>query len=111
MTPYFDQSTGAISNNMSLNFEVNDRCWICEGWVPLTFEYTPGVSQPLVNGEKPDPLTPLYLHLEQDYFKPDLMLPDDPKTPVKWQSTRMVAPGRTHNYFFSTEGRQFIAED
>ena len=49
--------------------------------------------------------------MEQDYYKPDLMLPDDPEDPKVWQSTRMVAPGVRNKYFFSTEGVQYVAKD
>ena len=39
------------------------------------------------------------------------MLPDDPENPTKYVSTRMVAPGREHKYYFSTMGKQFVAKN
>jgi len=72
-------------------------CWICEGWVPATFEYTPGKSNKWPEGEVHDPFNPIFLHLEQDDWKRDLMLPEDEnvedRTNCKYISTRMVKPG------------------
>jgi hypothetical protein len=53
----------------------------------------------------------IYLHLEQDYYKPDLMLPDNPDNPTKWLSTRMLQPGKQNNYFFSISEKKYYAHD
>ena len=40
------------------------------------------------------------------------MLPEDPDdAKTKYRSTRMVAPGKEHTYFFSIEGKAFVAKD
>ena len=62
--------------------------------------------------ESHDPFVPIYLHLDQDDFKRDLMLPEDPDdAKTKYRSTRMVAPGKEHTYFFSIEEKAFVAKD
>ncbi|MDR3547219.1 MAG: hypothetical protein P4M11_02895 [Candidatus Pacebacteria bacterium] len=53
----------------------------------------------IVNTEKPEPV---YLHLECDKFKPDLMYSEPTKgNHVLW---RMCPPGKSH-FFFTVEGR------
>ena len=98
---------------MAIELRVADNCWICEGWKQVTFEFTPGVSHEFPEGvQEHDPLAPIYLHLDQDDFKADLLLPqnpDDPKT--RYISTRMVAPNRNHTYFFSIAGKTYVAAD
>ena len=98
---------------MAIELRVADNCWICEGWRQETFEFTPGVSSDLPDGaDEHDAFVPIYLHLDQDDFRADLMLPQDPDaSKVKYISTRMVAPGKSHRYFFSIAGKTYIAKD
>ena len=87
---------------MALDLKVADNCWVCEGWVQQSFVFIPGVSNDLPDGVKHDPHVPIFLHLEQDNFERDLLLPDDLENPTKYVSTRMIAPGKGQKYFFST---------
>lgn len=90
-----DKATGKVKSQLAIDLKATDNCWICEGWQQVTFEFTPGVSNKLPDGvESHDPFVPIYLHLDQDDFRRDLMLPEDPDdAKTKYRSTRMVAPG------------------
>jgi hypothetical protein len=81
--------------------------------VPYTFEFTPGVSNHLKPGEMHDHLNPIFLHLGQDDYEPDLMLPSDPQNPTTctYKSVRMVIPNKNHYFFFSLNSEPVTAQD
>ena len=58
--------------------QVGENCWICEGWSPVQFHYTPGISDAKVDldrGEAHDVHIAINLHLDCDNFLADLVLP------------------------------------
>jgi hypothetical protein len=65
------------------------NCWICEKWVEVTFEWTPGRSGS-ANEE------PIFIHLECDGFQPEYL----PKQGSVFKITRAVPPGPLQ-FFFS----------
>lgn len=111
INPNFASSTGVIRSNASQDLKASDNCWICEGLRQFEFGFEPGVCSKELDSEffKQVPPPKLYLHLEQDDFKPDLMMPDDAKSPKRFSSVRMIKPNRDQKYFFSVNGRVIAA--
>lgn len=70
--------------------KASGRCWICEGWKEVEFTWA-NTDPSLVDPE------PVYLHLDFDEWKGDLMLK---KADNVYSSTRMCPPGKI-NYFFT----------
>lgn len=71
------------------------NCWICEGWSEAAVEH------PLMKLNEP-----VYLNLECDDYKPDLMYTEPGVSGyVLW---RMWPPGRT-KFFFTVEGKAVIS--
>ena len=70
--------------------KASGRCWICEGWKEVEFTWT-NTDPTLVDPE------PVYLHLDFDEWKGDLMLK---KTDTVYSSIRMCPPGNI-KYFFT----------
>jgi hypothetical protein len=69
--------------------KASGRCWICEGWKEV--EFTWANTDPSL----PDP-EPVYLHLDFDDFKGDLLLK---KADNIYSSTRMCPPGKIKFFF------------
>lgn len=69
--------------------KASGRCWICEGWKEIEFTWV-NTDPSLVD---PDPV---YLHLDFDDWKGDLMLK---KTDNVYSSTRMCPPGKIKFFF------------
>ena len=65
----------------------NAKCWVCEGWSQLLFQYDPKEAR--IPGV--DEYTPIYIHLEEDDFRPDLM---ERGADGVYRITRMVPPGQ-----------------
>ena len=71
------------------------NCWICEGWNEAMFEYP-----------QAKPNEPVYLLLESDDFKGDLMYTETGITGcILW---RMCPPGKAR-FFFITEGKAVVS--
>jgi len=72
-----------------------NNCWLCEGWSEAAIEH------PKVKLNEP-----IYLHLECDDYKPDLMYTEPGISGyILW---RMWPPGRT-KFFFTVEGRAVVS--
>jgi hypothetical protein len=73
------------------------NCWICEGWAPHKFEFTPGISTDI-----PIDITKeLTLRAEFDEYHPDALDPDDENS-GSLCLYRMIPP-RKCMYYFMTE--------
>jgi len=111
INPQFENSTGIIKGQVALELKVSDNCWICEGYRHFEFTFKPGVCSAVFDAEffKQNPRPALYLHLEQDDYKPDLMIPDNEESPALFSSIRMIKPSRDQKYFFSVNRKAFAA--
>lgn len=76
------------------------NCWICERWSEVEFIWEPGVSG---LGDR----DPIYLHLDIDEWRPDLMVKD---TEGIFRVVRMCPPGAIR-YFFTHDGKVRLALD
>ena len=97
-------SNGIVKSQLALDMQIADNCWICEGWAEVVFEFKRYSNGMYPNGETTHDIhVPIYLHLELDNYKPDLMLPEDPdaETSKIWRSYRRIPPGRQFKYYFS----------
>ena len=72
------------------------KCWICEGWSEMKFEWKIGKS-----GQSSAVKEPVYIHFDFDEYKPWLMEKDDNKG--LYYIWKMIPPGKSH-YFFSLGG-------
>ena len=71
------------------------NCWLCEGW-----------NEALIEFPQEKPTEPVYLNMEWDNYKGDLMYTEESSSGyVLW---RMWPPGRTR-FFFTTEGKAKIS--
>ncbi len=77
------------------------KCWICEGWSEMKFEWKVGKSGTSVHKE------PVYIHFDFDEYKPWLMEKDDEHG--SYYIWKMIPPGKSH-YFYSLGGEQGIGE-
>jgi len=75
-----------------------DNCWICEGWNEVLFEWPK---------EKNSKIVTVYLHLEFEKYKPDLMSMEKGKTD-RFYLYRMCPPGKCR-FFFTVEGKCCIS--
>jgi hypothetical protein len=94
--------------------QIADNCWICEGWAEVKFEFKKLSNGKFPNGEVDNDVhVPIYLHLELDNYKPDLMMPEDPESAHSeiWTSYRRIPPGRPFKYYFSINGKKFISTE
>jgi hypothetical protein len=76
------------------------NCWICERWSEIEFIWEPGVSG---IGDR----DPIYLHLDIDEWKPDLMERDADGV---FKVARMCPPGQVR-FFFTHDGIVRLAHD
>jgi hypothetical protein len=71
------------------------KCWICEGWSEMKFEWKVGKSGTTAVKE------PVYIHFDFDEYKPWLMEKDDDRG--SYFIWKMIPPGKSH-YFYSMGG-------
>jgi hypothetical protein len=76
------------------------NCWICERWSEIEFVWENGVSG---SGDR----DPIYLHLDIDDWRPDLMVRDSEGV---FRVVRMCPPGPIQ-YFFTHDGAVKLAKD
>ena len=62
---------GSLETGKSKRSDIkqHSNCWICEGWTQIKFRFDPKEAR--IPGV--DEFTPVYIHLEADEFKADLM--------------------------------------
>lgn len=77
-------------NEQTRRVKILQNCWICEGWSEVKFEWDGRV-----------PSEPVFLHLECDNWKPELMIKDEVFD--TYIIHRMVPPGITR-YFYTVDG-------
>ncbi|KAL4468590.1 hypothetical protein ABPG74_005093 [Tetrahymena malaccensis] len=71
----------------------NDICWICEGWVEVTFEIFTQQSSSFCK-------YPVFVHLQFENYQPCLM-EIDPQNPSRFFLTRMCPSNREIIFFFT----------
>jgi len=104
MDPFL--KVGEISQK-DFDLERCKNCWICEAWVPFTFEYEKKMSSVAYIPFDSD--TDVLLHLSIDSYYPDLMIKNE-ESSFKYTKTRMVPPGNI-KFFFSVKGvSQYMKE-
>ncbi|KAL4496015.1 hypothetical protein ABPG72_015437 [Tetrahymena utriculariae] len=85
-------SLQSIRNQQKNNLK-NDVCWICNGWVEVTFEIFTQSSSSFCK-------YPVFLHLQFENYQPCLM-EIDPNNAYRFFLTRMCPPNKELLFFFT----------
>lgn len=91
------------------NFDLQKctNCWICEGWIPITFRFKHHESNlPSIKIKEKDNV---FLHLRVDNFEPDIMYRDK-SNPGEYYKVRMV-PAMNIQFYFTINGIPMFRQD